>query len=114
MERSRIREITMGVVLGLGLVACGKAQSQPDTPRDSEGAVQHSVEVVEGRYYDCLRYTTADRGGLDCNLVSSDKRPTPSHNENIAISTEDIDGRKYDCFRYTTAYRGGLDCAPVS
>lgn len=70
MEKLHLREVALGLGLSLGLVACGTVQSQPETPRDSEGVVQHSVEVADGRYYDCFRYTTVDRGGLDCNPVT--------------------------------------------
>lgn len=114
MEKLHFRGIGIALVCGIGLTACG-GEGQPASPEPND-EIQHSVEVADGRYYDCMVYTAVNRGGIDCEPLEESEAgnlPQPNHNEEIAISVVRVEGRVYDCFAYTTVKRGGLSCTPV-
>jgi len=113
MEVLRTRAIGLGLCIALGLTACGGGNTS-STAKDHNGSIDHSIEVADGRNYDCFTYTTVNRGGISCERIPDNTKVEPHHNGAIAISEEVIDARKYDCFAYTTVLRGGLDCLPVN
>src|SRR5690606_24879680 len=104
MERLRTRHVALGLCIAIGLTACGSDDEPGSNAGNHNGAIDHSIEVIDGRRYDCLTYTTVNRSRIDCERIPDTRRDyatiNPKHNSSIALSTGVQGGRTYDCFAY--------------